>query len=45
MEQLNVGGSYDEILRSLQPQEYIRQPRPGTFEVPQPYDWGENPGK
>jgi hypothetical protein len=37
MEQLNVGGSYDEILRSLQPQEYIRQPRPGTFEVPQPF--------
>lgn len=37
MEQLNVGGSYDEILRSLKPQEYVRRPRPGTFEAPQPF--------
>lgn len=37
MEQLNVGGSYDEILQRLQPQEYVRRPRPGTFESPEPF--------
>ena len=37
MEQLNVGGSYEEILKRLTPSQYVREPRPGTFETAQPF--------
>lgn len=37
MEQLYVGGDYDEMLKQLQPAEYVRPARPGTFEAAAPF--------
>lgn len=37
MEQLNVGGSYLKILSELKPEQYVKEPVPGTFETSQPF--------
>lgn len=37
MESVNIGGDYDSILAGLTPQQYVREPRPGTFELAQPF--------
>lgn len=37
METVDVGGSYESVLAGLTPKEYVREPRPGTFELAQPF--------
>lgn len=37
MQQLNVGGDYNQLLRRMEPKQYLRNPRPGTFEIAQPF--------
>lgn len=37
MGELNVGGSYLQKLESLQPQQFNRLARPGTFQIQQPF--------
>lgn len=37
MEQINLGKKYEQVLASLSPTRVLKDPRPGTFQVAQPF--------